>query len=67
MSNQEKLDRSFRCGHLLVRWRKIQLELFTPNLAPDRRQRIQSILDRIIIRYNALTPWGNQIRLGGSK
>jgi hypothetical protein len=68
VSNLEKLNRSFQCGRLLKRWRKIHLELFTPDLEPQRRQRIQAILDRIICRYNSLTPWkNNQIKLGGAR
>ena len=68
MSNQEKLDRSFRCGRLLERWLKIHLELFTANLDPDKRKRIRRILDRIIARHNTLTPWPNgQIKFGGAE
>ena len=66
MSNFEKLDRSMRASRLLDRWLRIQVELFMPNMDAQRTQRIKRILDRLIERYNALTPWGG-IEMGGAK
>ena len=51
------IQRSVLAGRLLDRWLHIQLELFTPNLPSERRQRIKSILDRIMARHDAVSPW----------
>ena len=54
------IHRSIISGRLLDRWLRIQLELFTPNLAPERRQRIKSILARIMARHDEVSPWFNK-------
>ncbi|MDR3457988.1 MAG: hypothetical protein P4N60_11120 [Verrucomicrobiae bacterium] len=54
---QEVVQRSVLAGRLMDRWLRIQLELFTPDLAPERRQRIHAILDRIMARHDAVTPY----------
>jgi hypothetical protein len=51
------IQRSILAGRLLQRWLRIQLELFTPNLPAERRQRIKTILDRIMARHDAVSPW----------
>lgn len=56
-----KLSASFRAGIYSARWSRVQLMKIVAVLPPERRARIDALLQRIAAKHDALTPWGHTI------